>query len=123
MLGAAALTGLAAMRCGAGLVTIGVPASLNATLQKKISPVIMTLALPETREQSLAHSGLTKILNFSKRCQAMAVGPGLSRNPDTQKLIQKLISTCPLPMVLDADGNAIGRRPPAIPAGGCSTMA
>src|SRR3989338_10223660 len=53
MLGAAALTGLAAMRAGAGLVTLGVSASLNLTLQKKTSSVLMTLPLKETKEQTL----------------------------------------------------------------------
>lgn len=48
MLGAAALCGLAAMRSGAGLVTIGVAKSLNLALQSKISNVIMTLPLGET---------------------------------------------------------------------------
>src|SRR5690349_16919350 len=63
MLGAAALTGLAAMRAGAGLVTIGVPESLNATLQKKISPILMTLPLAETKDQTIdftAHMQIKK---------------------------------------------------------------
>jgi NAD(P)H-hydrate epimerase len=38
MLGAAALTALAAMRAGAGLVTVGVPKSLNLALQKSFHP-------------------------------------------------------------------------------------
>ena len=63
MLGAAALAGLAAMRAGAGLVTCGVPKSLNLTLQKKISPVIMTLPLPETTAQTFALSAYAALEN------------------------------------------------------------
>ena len=54
MLGAAALTSLAAMRAGAGLVSCAVPRSLNAALHKRLSPVVMTLPLAETPQQSLS---------------------------------------------------------------------
>src|SRR3989338_183039 len=72
MLGAAALTGLAAMRAGSGLATIGVPASLNLALQKKISPVIMTLPFKETKEQSLHLTAYNQIKEKLPRFQAIA---------------------------------------------------
>ena len=56
MLGAAALTGLSAIRSGAGLVTLGIPESLNSIAQKKISNCLMTLPLKETKELSLSLS-------------------------------------------------------------------
>ena len=49
MLGAAALSSLAAMRSGAGLVTAAVPRGLNLTLQKKISNVVMTKPLAQSQ--------------------------------------------------------------------------
>lgn len=103
MLGAAALVGLAAMRCGAGLTTIGVPKSLNPALQQKISPVIMTLPLPETKEGSLSKTAYSTIMSKVKNVQVLALGPGLSRDEQTQKLILKVIAHCPVPMVIDGD--------------------
>lgn len=103
MLGAAALVGLSAMRCGAGLTTIGVPKSLNPALQKKISPVIMTLPLPQTKEGTLASSAYETIKAKFKNYDVLALGPGLSRDTSTQKLILKIIAECPLPMVIDGD--------------------
>jgi len=103
MLGAAALVGLSAMRSGAGLTTIGVPKSLNSALQEKISPVIMTLPLPETKEGALATAAYTKIMAHIKNFQVLALGPGLSRDENTKKLILKIVANCPLPMVIDGD--------------------
>ncbi len=108
MLGASALCGFAAMRSGAGLVTLGVPESLNSTLQKKISPVLMTLPLKETKEQSFSSLAFKQVQANLPKFDAVAIGPGLSLNPSTQKLILKIIETIDLPMVIDADAlNAI----------------
>ena len=102
MIGAAALSALAAMRSGAGLVTVGIPESLNLVLQKKISSVVMTLPLKETTRQSLSLKAFSQIENFD--FDVLAMGPGLSRDHETQKLILKIIAACPQPMVIDADG-------------------
>lgn len=103
MLGAASLTSLAAIRSGAGLASLGIPKSLNATVQKKISNVIMTVPLVETREQTLALSCLKQIRNMYKKFDAIAIGPGLSTHTGTQKLIREVIQTSPVPLVIDAD--------------------
>jgi hydroxyethylthiazole kinase-like uncharacterized protein yjeF len=103
MLGAAALVGLAAMRCGAGLTTIGIPKSLNPALQQKISPVIMTLPLAETAQGTLSKTAYSTIMSKVKSVQVLALGPGLSRDEHTQKLILKVIAHCPVPMVIDGD--------------------
>lgn len=103
MLGAAALTSLAAMRAGAGLVTAAVPASLNAAAQKKISNVVMTLPLKETREQTVSADVFAQIHRGYDQFDVFAVGPGLSRYPAAQRLALKIIGTSPKPLVIDAD--------------------
>ncbi|OGX36250.1 MAG: NAD(P)H-hydrate dehydratase [Omnitrophica WOR_2 bacterium RIFCSPHIGHO2_02_FULL_52_10] len=111
MLGAAALTSLAAIRSGAGLVTLGVPQSLNTAAQKKISNAIMTLPLPETKEQALAFTAFKKISENYQSYNSIAIGPGLSRNASTRRLILRIIETSPLPLVIDADAlNALHGR-------------
>lgn len=111
MLGAAALSGLAAMRSGAGLVTVGVPQSLNTALQKKLSPVIMTLPLPETPEQTLSPQAWKTLSGELRRFDAIAIGPGLSTQTGTRNFILKAISAIPNPLVIDADAlNALSGR-------------
>jgi len=112
MLGAAALTCQAVMRSGAGLVTLGIPQSLNIAAQKKISSVIMTLPLPQTKDQTLSLKAYTTLKKVLHRYDAIALGPGLSRNPSTQKLILKIIAACNVPLVIDADAlNALAAKP------------
>ncbi|MCA9406493.1 MAG: NAD(P)H-hydrate dehydratase [Candidatus Omnitrophica bacterium] len=112
MLGAGALTALAAMRSGAGLTSIGIPKSLNAVMQKKVSNVVMTVSLPETREQTLSAAAAKTIQTLSEQYDALALGPGLSRNKSTQQLIKNIISQSKIPLVIDADGlNAIAASP------------
>ncbi len=108
MPGAASLSGLAAMRCGAGLVTLGIPKGLNAVIQKKTSPVIMTLPLDQTPQQTISAAAYSQLKDHIKTYQAVGIGPGLSRNPGTQRFILKIIETCAQPLVIDADAlNAV----------------
>jgi len=101
--GASALCSLSALRVGAGLVTLGIPESLNPILEIKLTEV-MTLPLPETKEASLSFKAKDKILDFLEKCNCVIMGPGLSRNLETQKLIRFLLKKIDLPIVLDADG-------------------
>ncbi len=110
-LGAAALCGLSAMRSGAGLVTVGVPKSLNITAQKKMVHVLMTWPLQETKEGTLASSAFRHIKEAYASYNVIALGPGLSQNPSTQRLILKIIATSPIPLVIDADAlNALAQN-------------
>lgn len=102
--GAAVLCAEACLRSGAGLVTLGIPQSLNKAFIK-IKPLeIMTLPLPETKVATLCGLALAKIREFSKKIDVLVVGPGLSQNRSTQGLIRKVISEFSKPLVVDADG-------------------
>ena len=103
MTGAAYLCAQAALLSGSGLVTLGIPESLNAILEVKLTEV-MTRPLPETGELSLSLRALDEILELSKKVSAVAIGPGLSLNVDTASLVKKLIELLDKPIVLDADG-------------------
>ena len=103
MTGAACLTATAALRAGAGLVTVGLPESLNSILEVKCTEA-MTVPLAETSRRTLAPAARPAIESFLKNADLAALGPGLSQNPETGKLIRELIRDCPLPLVIDADG-------------------
>jgi ADP-dependent NAD(P)H-hydrate dehydratase / NAD(P)H-hydrate epimerase len=105
--GAAALCSNAGLRSGAGLVTLGIPVSLNSIMSRKLTEV-MTLSLAETKEATLALKAERDILKKVKDSDVVVLGPGLSQNPETRKLINRLILKIEKPMVLDADAlNAI----------------
>lgn len=115
MTGAAALTSEAALRAGAGLVTLATPKSLNPILEVKLSEV-MTLPLPETEKGSIAKSAVSPILEYAvKYNSVIAIGPGLSQHPETITLVHQLIEEnrrqeLDLRIVVDADGlNALAQ--------------
>jgi NAD(P)H-hydrate epimerase len=101
--GAAVMAAQAAMRSGAGLVTVGVPESLNAVFEEKLTEV-MTVPLPETPERSLSSAGLERVLHELEGKTALALGPGISTNPDTARLVAGLLPKVKVPMLIDADG-------------------
>ena len=108
--GAAAMCALSALRIGAGLVTLGIPESLNDVMEAKLTEV-MTEPLLETRERTLALGALDRVLALTEGKRALAVGPGLSTHSETCELVRELVSAARVPMVVDADGiNALGPK-------------
>ena len=107
MTGAAYMCGKSALRSGAGLVTVGIPESLNPVMEVKLT-CVMTLPLPETSSGTISEAAKDKILDFAGNCDVIIIGPGLSQQPETKALVITLIQEVKLPIVLDADGlNAI----------------
>jgi NAD(P)H-hydrate epimerase len=102
--GAAVLCAEAALRSGAGLVTLGIPAGLNNAIIRIKPKEIMTLPLPQTKEGTLNLSAFKKIIDFIKGVDVLVIGPGLSQDKSTKSLIRKIISKVDKPRVIDADG-------------------
>jgi NAD(P)H-hydrate epimerase len=111
MTGAACLCAEAALRAGVGLVTVGCPESLNDILEVKLTEA-MTVPLPETYERTLDTRALATILELAETVDVLAIGPGISRHPDTALLVQRLVGRVDKPMVVDADAlNALSEAP------------
>lgn len=110
--GAATLSSLAVLRSGAGMATLAIPKSLNDIMEVKLTEV-MTLPLEETEARSLSKKALDKILHFLqiRKVEVLAIGPGLSRHPDTVTLVHELVQIASQPKVIDADAlNAISEK-------------
>jgi NAD(P)H-hydrate epimerase len=109
--GAAALSALAALRSGAGLVTLGIPEK-SLSVAAALCMEIMTAPLPETDTGAISEDALlavTALLN-DKKC--LALGPGMGLDPRTKILVSRLVQESPVPVVLDADGlNCIADHP------------
>ena len=101
--GAAYLAGAACLRAGAGLVTLGVPETIHSILARR-QPELIVKALPATKEGTLSRRSLPVLLKLIKTQDVLAIGPGLSQYPETQKLIRDVISKSQKLLVIDADG-------------------
>lgn len=108
--GAAALCVNGALRSGAGRVTLGIPRGLQNIYQIRLTES-MTLPLPETEEGTLSHEAYPHIMKFIEKVDSVALGPGLSKHPDTLKLVKRIIAGSHKPLVIDADGvNAVAEE-------------
>ena len=103
MAGAPALAARGALRAGAGLVTIAVPARI-ADIVASFLPETMVLALPCDHDGSLDSSADEALLAFLDRVDAIVLGPGLGRAPGTEEAVFGLLAKAKVPVVLDADG-------------------
>jgi NAD(P)H-hydrate epimerase len=114
--GAAAMACEAALRMGAGLVTLAIPKSLNAIMEMKLTEV-MTEPLPETPKQTLSLRAFNPLLRLCEKKRAVIIGPGIGTFKETQSLVLKLIKTLDIPIILDADGlTALSTQPKTLPA-------
>ncbi|HEY1659169.1 MAG TPA: NAD(P)H-hydrate dehydratase [Candidatus Sulfotelmatobacter sp.] len=108
--GAAAMAGISALRTGAGLATVATAKSVLTTVAG-FHAEIMTEPLYETSGGTIAAGALPQIDELSKGKTVLAIGPGISRNPETSELVRALVSKTRIPTVLDADGlNAFENR-------------
>ena len=101
--GAVSLCARAALRSGCGLVTVGVPQSLNSIFEIKLTE-IMSLPLKESRKGVLSAAAFTQIKNFSKKTDVLVIGCGASRDISAQKFMRRIIQHIDIPCVVDADG-------------------
>jgi NAD(P)H-hydrate epimerase len=93
----------AAMRTGAGAVILGVPRSIYGTLTRKVTEVMVT-PLSETTRGSVSFSALEEIREKVRWADVVVLGPGLSRDVETQRVVRNLVTSVPKPLVIDADG-------------------
>lgn len=103
MTGAACLAGEAALKAGAGLVTVAVPESLHDIMEAKLTEV-MTVPLPDTGKGYLSRDARQDILSLLDNADVLALGPGLSTKPEVVDVIKELLPSLRVPCVIDADG-------------------
>jgi hydroxyethylthiazole kinase-like uncharacterized protein yjeF len=103
--GAPAMSGEAALRCGAGLVTVAVPKSALPVVAAYM-PELMTAPLAETPSGACAASALEDALlrELLGSASVVVIGPGMGREPDTAACVRRLIAEIDAPLVVDADG-------------------
>ena len=103
MLGAALMASKAALRAGAGLVTLAVPESLVLPAMTQLTEVIVR-GLPESSSGSLGLCSWHALQSLLPKNDVLLFGPGISHNPETELLTLQILENTDLPLVLDADG-------------------
>ncbi len=109
--GAALLTGLGAMRAGAGVVRVATADSVAARVAGAI-PELTWMALDEEAPGLIAPGGWRRLTTDAPAYDAVVIGPGLGSQPATQRRARQLIATLDVPAVVDADAlNALAGEP------------
>jgi ADP-dependent NAD(P)H-hydrate dehydratase / NAD(P)H-hydrate epimerase len=100
--GAAAMAGLAALRAGAGLVTVATPASAVTAVSSHTAE-LMTEALPETESGEIARTAFEPIRDLASKRTLVAIGPGIGTDDEARATVMRLFNEIPEPIVVDAD--------------------
>jgi ADP-dependent NAD(P)H-hydrate dehydratase / NAD(P)H-hydrate epimerase len=101
--GAAAMAGFSALRVGAGLSTITTPRSVLGVVAG-YHPEVMTEPLEETDAGSISTRALAILERVAENKTVLAIGPGISRHPETAEFVRTVVQKSKTPIVLDADG-------------------
>jgi NAD(P)H-hydrate epimerase len=110
--GAAAMAARAALRAGAGLVTVATARSA-LPIVATFGVEFMTEALPETEDGAISLRALDgqRLDKLVAGKTVLAVGPGIGAQPETAEFVRTVVNKYSLPLVLDADGlNAFDGR-------------
>jgi len=109
MAGAACLSSMAALKGGAGLVTLGCPASLMSLFQSKMTEV-MCYPLEDGRKGYLTIDAISGIKDFLRDKDVLAIGPGLGSKCAGLEIIRYILREFDISIVMDADAlNHISR--------------
>jgi hydroxyethylthiazole kinase-like uncharacterized protein yjeF len=100
--GAPTMAAMAAMRAGAGYVTVGAPATLEGTFATRLLEAMLR-GLPE-QDGSLTVDAVEPAVEAIRRADAVVLGPGLGRSEGAQAFARALFERADVPLVVDADG-------------------
>jgi ADP-dependent NAD(P)H-hydrate dehydratase len=118
MAGAIALSGMASLRSGAGLVKLATPAVCQPIVAA-FEPSIMTIGLPGDSQGRIAGSARAMIAEAAAEATTVACGPGLGRSHELVELVGWLYQALKQPLVVDADGlNALAQQPDVLSKAG-----
>lgn len=103
MVGAAYLSVSGALRCGAGIVTLGVPSSIYVPAAVKLNESLI-YSFESTTGGAFSYSNLDRIIEMANKSTVLLLGCGLSMDDETQRLVRDIISNVSCKVILDADG-------------------
>jgi NAD(P)H-hydrate epimerase len=112
--GAAHLSGMGALRSGAGLVTIATPAAC-LPIVAAMAPELMSEPLGEATATTLTSDSVDRVLALTQ--DVVACGPGIGRGVEVGEFMRALLERATVPLVIDADAITVLANDPAVLAG------
>ena len=100
--GAPTMAAMAAIRAGAGYVTVGAPASLEGTIATRLLEAMLR-GLPE-EDGALTEEAVEPAIKAIERADAVVLGPGLGRTPGARAFARAMYERVDVPLLVDADG-------------------
>jgi NAD(P)H-hydrate epimerase len=100
--GAGVMASEAALEMGSGLITLLHPISLGTVFEASLLEV-MTRGVTETKQHTFSLDALDEVLDFVEFCDAVAIGPGISRNEETAEFVREFLARNNKPTIIDAD--------------------
>lgn len=100
--GAGVMASEAALEMGSGLITLVHPQSLGNVFEMSLVEV-MTHGVSETKTHTFSLNAVDEVLDFVENCDAVALGPGISRNEETAEFVREFLLRNTRPAVIDAD--------------------
>lgn len=121
MTGAAAMAAESALRCGSGLVTVGICESLNNILECKLTEP-MTVSLAE-KDGHLSAECIGAVAELMKKADSVLFGPGIGTSEDIEKILEFVMENCTCPLIIDADGlNVLSKNTDLIQRCSCNLI-
>ena len=102
MTGAACLAALAAMRAGAGLVRVAVPAELEDIFETKLTAPL-TLGVAGDGKGMFAEEAAHQLIDYASAWDAVVLGPGIGQSTSLQRFVKTIVTDLAKPLVVDAD--------------------
>ena len=110
MPGAAAIASNSALRSGVGLLTACFPESAYPAITSHLVEGMM-LPVHETEKGFISKEALPEILDFIKKVDVVAIGPGLGSGEDTEFILDSLLENLEVPLIIESDGlNALSKN-------------
>ncbi len=103
MAGAPVLAASAALRSGAGLVTLAFPEGLYPVVSSKLTEALL-MPLPENENGTLSSLCIEKLIAEIEKFDAVVIGCGLGVNEDTEAVFNAVLENVRVPVIIDADG-------------------
>ncbi len=91
------------LKAGGGYSRLAAPASMIPGIAAKGNEIVF-VPQSETSSGSLSSGNLDGLIELSKKVDMVVLGPGVSRNPDTQDLVRHMIEAVGKPLIIDGDG-------------------